>query len=227
MFGILYIVPTPIGNLEDITLRALRILKEVDLVLCENTLVTQKLFKTYDITTKTSVFYSQSPKEKIPQIIRLLEEGKRIALVSDAGTPAISDPGVLLIDEVRKQLPEVSVIALPGASALSTAVGGAGIPGNSFIFLGFLPHKKGRETIFSTLMTQKETTVFYESVHRIEKTLEVLATILPAYRLVVVARELTKLHEEYVRGSGEEVRAYFAEHKDHVRGEFVVLVAGV
>lgn len=227
MSGTLYIVPTPIGNLEDMTHRGIRILKEVDLVLCEDTSVTQRLFKAYDITTKTSLFYSQSPKEKVPQVIALLEEGKNIALVSDAGTPAISDPGVILIDAIRRELPEAKVIALPGASALITAVSGAGLAGNSFIFLGFLPHKKGRDTIFRELLEREETAVFYESVHRIEKTLSSLATVLPENRLVVVARELTKIHEEYVRGSAQEVRDYFQNNPDKVRGEFVVLISGI
>ncbi len=227
MIGTLYIVPTPIGNLEDMTMRALRILKEVDLVLCEDTSVTQRLFKEYDITTKTTVYYSQSPKEKIPYIISLLEEGKNIALVSDAGTPAISDPGVLLIDTVRRDLPDAQVIALPGASALITAVSGAGLAGNSFIFLGFLPHKKGRETIFKEIVDREETTVFYESVHRIEKTLVSLAKVLPENRTVVIARELTKMHEEYIRGSASEVKNYFEVHPDHVRGEFVVMISGI
>ncbi len=226
MTGTLYIVPTPIGNLEDMTLRAIRTLKEVDLVLCEDTSVTQRLFKEYDITTKTSVFYSQSPQAKVPWVISLLQEGKNIALVSDAGMPAISDPGVILIDAVRKDLPDAKVVALPGASALITAVAGAGIAGNSFIFLGFLPHKKGRETIFKEIVAREETTVFYESVHRIEKTLESLVKVLPENRTIVIARELSKLHEEYVKGSASEVKNYFETHPDHIRGEFVVIISG-
>lgn len=230
-FGKLYIVPTPIGNLEDITLRAIRILKEVDLVLCEDTSVTQRLFKEYDITTKTTVFYAKTGIKNIEKIMSLLQEGKSLALVSDAGTPTISDPGVLLVDKVRKELPDVSVIALPGASALSTALSASGITSSTFTFYGFMPHKKGRETLFTTIAESNHTSVFYESVHRIEKTLQALTVSLQslateAPRLVVVARELTKFHEEVVRGTAKEVQDYFTKHKDKIRGEFVVIIEG-
>lgn len=230
MNGILYIVPTPIGNLEDITLRAIRILKEVDLVLCEDTSVTQRLFKQYDITAKTSVFYAQTGLKNIEKIMKMLEEGKQIALVSDAGTPTISDPGVLLVDKVRNELPDVKVIALPGASALITALSVSGISSSTFTFYGFLPHKKGRETLFKTISESKTTSVFYESVHRIEKTLESLSIHLgtghPSNRKVVICRELTKIHEEVVCGAVQEVKKYFEVNKDHIRGEFVVIVEG-
>lgn len=227
--GVLYIVPTPIGNLEDITLRALRVLKEVDLVLCEDTSVTQRLFKEYDIATKTSVFYAQTGVKNIEKILEMLDEGKKIALVSDAGTPTISDPGVLLVDRVRNELEDVNVVALPGASALITALSSSGISSANFTFYGFLPHKKGRETLFKTIAESNMTSVFYESVHRIEKTLQALAVSLQSlaldnHRQVVVARELTKMHEEVVRGTADEVKKYFEINKDHVRGEFVVIV---
>lgn len=225
MNGTLYIVPTPIGNLEDITLRALRILKEVDLVLCEDTSVTQKLFKHYDLETKTSVFYAQTGLKNIEHILELLEAGKQIALVSDAGTPTISDPGVLLVDRVRNELPDVHVIALPGASALTTALSLSGISSATFTFYGFLPHKKGRETIFKDIAESDRTSVFYESVHRIEKTLESLEATLSSDRKVAIARELTKVHEELVRGTASEVRAFFIANTDHIRGEFVVIVS--
>lgn len=228
--GILYIVPTPIGNLEDITLRSIRILKEVDLVLCEDTSVTQRLFKQYDIKTKTSVFYAQTGLKNIEKVMKMLEEGSQIALVSDAGTPTISDPGVLLVDKVRNELPSVKVIALPGPSALITALSGSGISSSTFTFYGFMPHKKGRETLFKTIFESKLTSVFYESVHRIEKTLESLVSHLavqpPSERKVVICRELTKIHEEVVRGNAQEVKKYFEINKDHVRGEFVVIVEG-
>lgn len=227
MLGTLYIIPTPIGNLEDITLRAIRILKEVDMVLCEDTSVTQRLFKQYDITTKTTVFFAQTGLKNIEKIMSTLEEGKSLALVSDAGTPTISDPGVLLVDRVRNELPDVQVIALPGASALTTALSASGITSSTFTFYGFMPHKKGRETLFKTITESDHMSVFYESVHRIEKTLESLVKCLPSNRLVVVARELTKLHEEVIRGTAEEVKMYFETHKDHHRGEFVVIVSGV
>jgi len=225
--GILYIIPTPIGNLEDMTLRAIRILKEVDVVLCEDTSVTQRLFKEYDITTPTTVFYANTGIKNIEKIMSLLEEGKSLALVSDAGTPTISDPGVLLVQKIYAELPEAKVIALPGASALTTALSLSGISSANFMFYGFLPHKKGRETIFKKIESAEVTSVFYESVHRIEKTLESLVATLTEERLVVVARELTKMHEEAVRGNALDVQEYFLKHKDHIRGEFVVVVAGV
>lgn len=226
MSGFLYIVPTPIGNLEDMTLRAIRVLKEVDLVLCEDTSVTQRLFKEYEITTKTSIFYAQTGIKNIERILDLLEDGKSLALVSDAGTPTISDPGVLLVNRVRNELPEVTVVSLPGASALITALSSSGISSASFTFYGFMPHKKGRETLFKTIEESDMTSVFYESVHRIEKTLESLSNILDEARQVVIARELTKLHEEVVRGTALEIKTYFETNKDHLRGEFVVIVSG-
>lgn len=226
MAGILYIVPTPIGNLEDMTLRAVRVLKEADLVLCEDTSVTQKLFKEYGVETKTSVFYAQTGIKNIERVLLQLEEGDKIALVSDAGTPTISDPGVLLVDRVRSELPQVEVIALPGASALTTALSASGISSAVFTFYGFLPHKKGRETLFKTIAESDHTSVFYESVHRIEKTLESLSKILEEGRRIVVARELTKIYEEVVRGTGKEVVIHFKTHPDHLRGEFVVIVEG-
>lgn len=224
--GTLYIVPTPIGNLEDMTLRAIRILKEVDLVLCEDTSVTQKLFKHYDISTKTSLFFAQSGVKNIEKIMQMLEEGKSLALVSDAGTPTISDPGVLLVDKVRKELPDVNIVALPGASALITALSASGISSANFTFYGFVPHKKGRETLFKTIAESDITSVFYESVHRIEKTLESLAKYLDDTRSIVIARELTKMHEEVIRGTAQEMQKYFENNKDHIRGEFVVIIGG-
>lgn len=226
MPGTLYIVPTPIGNLEDITLRAIHILKEVDLVLCEDTSVTQRLFKEYDIHTKTSVFFAQTKLKNVEKVLNMLEEGYRIALVSDAGTPTISDPGVLLVDRVKTELPDVKVIALPGASALTTALSASGISSAQFVFLGFLPHKKGRDTLFKEIAESKRTVVFYESVHRIEKTLDSLSKIILPPRKVVIARELTKMYEEVVRGDIKEVRLHFHKKKENLRGEFVVIVEG-
>jgi 16S rRNA (cytidine1402-2'-O)-methyltransferase len=226
MEGTLYIVPTPIGNLEDMTLRAIRILKEVDLVLCEDTSVTQRLFKEYGIETKTSVFYAQTGIKNIERALEQLEGGAKIALVSDAGTPTISDPGVLLVHRVRNELSDVKVIALPGASALVTALSASGISSSTFTFYGFMPHKKGRETLFNTIAESDHTSVFYESVHRIEKTLESLVSTLGEARKVVIARELTKIHEEVIRGTAVGVRQHFVDNPDHLRGEFVVIVEG-
>jgi 16S rRNA (cytidine1402-2'-O)-methyltransferase len=224
MQGTLYIIPTPIGNLEDMSFRAIRVLKEVDLVLCEDTSVTHRLFKEYGIETKTSVFYAQTGIKNIERALLQLEEGKKIALVSDAGTPTISDPGVLLVDRVRNELPEVQIIALPGASALITALSASGISSSTFTFYGFMPHKKGRETLFKTIALSEHTSVFYESVHRIEKTLESLVVALEESRKVVIARELTKLHEEVIRGTAKEAVEHFKKNPDHLRGEFVVIV---
>jgi 16S rRNA (cytidine1402-2'-O)-methyltransferase len=222
----LYIVPTPIGNLEDMTYRAVRILKEVDMVFCEDTSVTQRLFKEYDIETKTSVFHANSSERDFRRIIEALQEGKNIALVSDAGMPTISDPGVSIVKRVYEEVDEVQVVALPGATALTTALAVSGVSSATFTFFGFLPQKKRRETVFKKIVENTHTSVFYESVHRIEKTLESLKEKLEEERMVVVCKELSKMHEEVVRGTASYVAAYFVEHKDKVRGEFVVIVEG-
>ncbi len=217
----LYIVATPIGNLEDITLRALRILKEVSVIFCEDTRTTHVLLNKYDIRTGTESFHSQSPLSKMDRIQALLEEGRDIALVSDAGTPGISDPGMLLVSEIRKRLPEVSVIAVPGASALTAAISVAGKPLHEFTFLGFLPHKKGRQTLFEEMKASERPFVFYESPHRIEKTLESLKG---SGKVVTILREITKVYESYVSGTAEEVLESFVKNPQSLRGEFVVIV---
>jgi 16S rRNA (cytidine1402-2'-O)-methyltransferase len=223
----LYIIGTPIGNLEDITLRALRILKEADLVLCEDTRMTARLFSKYDITTPKMSYHAQSKLSKSDKILALLEEGKNLALVSDAGTPCISDPGSLLLAQVREKFGDiVAIVPIPGPSALITALSAAGISVAEFTFLGFLPHKKGRETLFKEIAESKRVMAFYESPHRIEKALESLEKFCGAERGVTVARELTKIHEEFVRGTVSEVRAHFTKNPDRVRGEFVVIVGG-
>ena len=227
----LYIVATPIGNMEDITLRALRILKEVDVVLCEDTRVTKKLLSKYEIDTPTMSYHAHSQASKHEKIIEMLREGKNLALVSDAGTPTISDPGVMLVAQVRKDLPEVDVVPIPGVSAVITALSASGIPSSEFLFLGFLPHKKGRETLFKEIATTKRTTVFYESPHRVMKTLESLRTFLKEGdgegRVITIGRELTKIHEQIISGTAEELIVYFEDHPDKVRGEFVVVVEGL
>jgi 16S rRNA (cytidine1402-2'-O)-methyltransferase len=222
----LYIVPTPIGNLEDMTHRAVRILKEVNTVFCEDTSVTQRLFKEYGIETKTSVFHANSSERDFRRIIDILQEGKNVALVSDAGMPTISDPGVSIVKRVYEEVDEVHVVALPGATALTTALAVSGISSATFTFFGFLPQKKGRETVFGKIVLNEHTSAFYESVHRIEKTLESLKEKLEDGRVVVVCKELSKMHEEVVRGTASFVAEYFALHKDKVRGEFVVIVEG-
>ncbi len=229
--GILYVVATPIGNLGDMTLRAIETLKSVDLVLCEDTRVTKHLLNHYEIDVPTMSYHANSTIQKHDKIIEMLREGKNLALVSDAGTPTISDPGVMLIEMIKSQLPEVKIIAIPGASALTSALSISGIPSPQFTFYGFLPHKKGRETIFKEIATgvrgstSHRTAVFYESPHRIMKTLESLAKYLGEERKVVIARELTKVFEETISGSAMEVLNYFKSNPDKVRGEFVVIVS--
>lgn len=222
----LYIVATPIGNLEDITLRALRILKEVDYVLCEDTRVTKNLLSHYGISTKTHSYHAHSTPQALKKILDLLRGGMSLALVSDAGTPLISDPGVQLVQEARKQLgDDVQIVPIPGATAVTTALSAAGIPGNEFTFFGFIPHKKGRETLFKKIASEDTPSVVYESPHRIMKTLESLVNVLSDKHLVTIGRELTKLHEEFVQGSPDYVFEYFKKHTDHVRGEFVIIVS--
>jgi len=223
----LYIVATPIGNLEDVTLRALRILKEVDVILCEDTRVTKRLLQKYDIGTTTLSYHAQSGITKVEKIFGLIEDKKNLALVSDAGTPTISDPGVLLIQQVREKFgDDVEVIAIPGASALTAALSASGISSAQFTFLGFLPHKKGRETLFKEIGESKRTIVFYESPHRIERTLESLTHVVSKDRNVVIARELTKIHEDVIFGAARKVETYFKEHSDQIKGEFVIVVEG-
>ncbi len=222
--GILYIVATPIGNLEDITLRALRIFKEADYVLCEDTRVTGNLLKHYEIKTTLKRYDAHTSEKAHAEIIADLEAGKNIALVSDAGTPGISDPGVFLIAKLREEN-IVRIDAIPGPSSITAAFSIAGLAGNQFSFLGFIPQKKGRQTFFQELENYDHPVIFLESTHRIMKTLESLKNILPTTAKVVIARELTKMHEEVVSGTAEYVFDYFTTYFDHVRGEFVVIVA--
>lgn len=226
----LFIIATPIGNLEDMTLRAVRILKEVDLVLCEDTRVTRKLFLAYDISTPTLSYHAHSDGTKIEKIISLLEEGKNLALVSDAGTPGISDPGSYLVSEVRAyfsaQNKQIAIVAVPGPSALTAALSVAGLPVSDFLFLGFLPHKKGRETLFQEIAASDRTVVFYESTHRIMKALESLKTMLRPDQHVVVARELTKMYEEVISGTPAYIIEFLTAYPQKQRGEFVVMVKG-
>lgn len=219
--GILYIVATPIGNLEDITLRALRILKEADYVLCEDTRVTGKLLKHYEISAKLKRYDAHASEQVHGQIIADLLHGKNFALVSDAGTPGISDPGVQLVGRARRAGARVEVI--PGPSAVTAAVSLAGIAGNQFTFLGFVPHKKGRETFFKNLSEWPSPVVFFESTHRILKTLEALERELPGAS-VHLARELTKLYEELLSGTPTELWASLTSDKVKQKGEFVVIV---
>lgn len=222
-----YIVATPIGNMGDITLRAIETLKEVDLILCEDTRMTKRLLDKYGINKPTMSYHAQSKLAKADKIFELLEEGKNLALVSDAGTPGISDPGALLVSKIKEDINlrySVDVIPMPGATALITALSASGLPTHEFTFLGFLPHKKGRETLFKEIRDAKRTMVFYESPHRILKTLESLVKFCPEKK-VCIARELTKIYEEFKTGTPAEVLEYFNKNPDKQRGEFTVIVA--
>jgi len=236
MSSTLSIIGTPIGNLEDITLRALKVLASSDLVLCEDTRMTKRLFDRHSISVPTKSYHMHSTISRVDEIIRLLREGKHISLVSDAGTPGISDPGAELVSRIRKECAddiaqgELKIEAIPGPSALTSALSIAGVPCVDFTFLGFLPHKKGRETLFKEITNSERTTVFYESPHRIMKTLDSLVEHFNSpkefiARKVTVCRELTKIFEEVVAGTANEVRKYFEEHSDKVKGEFVVIVS--
>ncbi len=223
----LSIVATPIGNLEDITLRAIRTLKESDLIACENTSDAQRLLKHYGIETPTTVYFANSRLSHADKIMSVLEDGGHVSLISDAGTPAISDPGVLLIQKVRDTLPDCVIETIPGASALVAALSVSGFVGNQFTFFGFVPHKKGRETLVKNIVTHEYISVVYESVHRVEKFLESLSSAMEKkdiQKQVIVARELTKMHEQLVRGTAAEVYKYFKENVDKIRGEFVILI---
>jgi len=222
----LSMVATPIGNLEDITLRALRVLKEADIIACEDTRVTKKLLSHFDIHTPTVSFHANSGAKGFEKILKLLDEDKQVAVVSDAGTPGVSDPGLELVSVVREKMPEVYIEAIAGPSALAAALSVAGLRAPSFIFYGFLPQKKGRDTLFKEIAASERASVFYESPHRIIKALEALVEFLDADRRIGIFRELTKLHEEHVIGTATEVLAHFTVNGDKVRGEFVVIVEG-
>lgn len=222
----LYIVATPIGNLEDISKRALRTLAEVDLILCEDTRVTKKLLDHYRIKTPTLSYHQHSELQKIERIVNFLREGKKLALVSDAGTPGISDPGNLLIKEVTNRLGnEVKIVPLPGPSAVITAASISAFPMDKFLFLGFPPAKKKRKKFFEEIINAKYPAIFYESPYRIIKTLKELGLEAETYNLetkIVTCRELTKKFETIYRGTIEGVIKQI--EKDTIKGEFVVIV---
>ncbi len=223
--GTLSIVATPIGNLGDVTFRAVETLKTADVIACEDTRVTAKLLQRFGIEKSLVIYHARSGRVAATRVLQLLGEGKHVALVTDAGTPGISDPGAELVAEVRARLgDDVRIEAIAGPAALTAALSIAGIPCADFVFLGFLPHKKGRETLFKEIAASKRTVVFYESPHRILKALASLAKVLPEKRMVATCRELTKIHESVVRGSAKEVAAHFAGTPGEVRGEFVVIV---
>jgi 16S rRNA (cytidine1402-2'-O)-methyltransferase len=222
MSGVLYVVPTPIGNLEDITLRALRVLKECDLIACEDTRQSLKLLTHYGISKPLISFYSYNQQNRIPQIIAKLENGQNISLISDCGTPAISDPGWLLVKTAVEK--NIKVETLPGANALITALVGSGLPTDGFIFCGFLKRKPGKmKKELETAKTLGKTIVFYESPYRVLKTVELCAEVFGPDAQICLAREITKKFEEYIRGNIKEVSEQLASRKE-ILGEFVVVV---
>ncbi len=220
--GMLYLVPTPIGNLKDITLRAIEVLKEVDLILAEDTRTSSKLLNHYQITKPLSPYHQHNEHKVLQHLVSQLLEGKKMAVITDAGTPGISDPAFLLVRECIKV--GIKVECLPGATAFVPALVNSGIPTNRFCFEGFLPLKKGRQTLLKQLAEEERTMVFYESPVRLAKTLNEFATYFGEERQCSVSRELTKMFEENKQGSLKEVAAHFGEKV--VKGEIVIVVAG-
>lgn len=226
--SILHIIATPIGNLEDLSFRALRILKEVDLILCEDTRVTQKLLAHYQIKTPTLSYHQHSKLAKVDLIAEKLKQGKKLALVTDAGTPGIADPGGKLISQIVEVLGEsVKITPIPGPSALTAALSIAGVKADRFLFLGFPPHKKGRQKFLREILESEYTAVVYESKHRIVKFLEELKKISNSKNQIpkiIVCRELTKLYETIYRGSLDDTIEKIKDDKDAQKGEFVAVI---
>ena len=220
--GKLYLVPTPIGNLQDITLRALQVLKEVDLILAEDTRTSYKLLQHFSISTPMLAPHKFNEHQSIEGLILKLKEGKQLALISDAGTPAIADPGFLLVRACVAA--DIAVETLPGATAFVPALVNSGLPNDRFVFEGFLPDKKGRQTRLQNLVEETKTMIFYVSPHKIVKTLEDFISFFGADRRVSISRELSKIHEETIRGTLAELLARF--QKQQPKGEFVLILAG-
>ncbi|NBC82799.1 MAG: 16S rRNA (cytidine(1402)-2'-O)-methyltransferase [Bacteroidetes bacterium] len=218
----LYVVPTPIGNLEDITLRALRILKEVDVILSEDTRTSGRLLRHYDISSKLMAYHKFNEHKNLSKYIEMLKQGSQVALISDAGTPAISDPGFLLVRECIRE--GVEVECLPGATALIPALVSSGLPNDRFVFEGFLPHKKGRQKRLLALKDEERTIVLFESSHRLVKAIHELTEYLGMERQAAIAKELSKMHESVWRGTLEELSRHVINQV--VKGEFVIIVAG-
>ncbi|MBQ7750677.1 MAG: 16S rRNA (cytidine(1402)-2'-O)-methyltransferase [Bacteroidales bacterium] len=222
MAGILYIVPTPVGNLEDMTFRAVRVLKEADLILAEDTRTSSLLLSRYDIHVPLKSHHKYNEHGTVEIIKEKILAGLNVALISDAGTPGISDPGFLLVRTCAEE--GIEVQTLPGATACIPAVVSSGLPCDRFCFEGFLPQKKGRQTLLRQLSAEARTMIFYESPYRLVKTLSQLAEFFGAERRCSVAREISKVHEEHVRGTLAEVEAHFREHEP--KGEIVIIVEG-
>lgn len=229
--GTLYIMATPIGNLEDISLRALRILKEVDYVLCEDTRLTKRILDKYEINTPSISYHQHSSLSRIKQVLRYLKEGKNLALVSDAGTPGISDPGSVLVAAAFKEYgDELKIIPIPGPSAVISALSVSGWPVDRFSFFGFLPHKKGRQTMIKEILASSYPAAFYESKHRLAKCLAELDFFSKEQGLkveIMIARELTKMFESLYFGSPSELLSKLEKDVEMQKGEFVVLLRKV
>ena len=218
----LYLVPTPLGNLKDITLRALEVLKEVDLILCEDTRTSQKLLQHYQINKPLTPYHQHNEHRIADHLVAQLQAGKKLALITDAGTPGISDPGFLLVRACIQQ--GVTVNCLPGATAFVPALINSGFSAQRFCFEGFLPHKKGRQTKIKSLLTEHRTMIFYESPHRLIKSLEQFIEYFGAERKASVSREITKMFEETTRGSLLEILNYYKDKK--IKGEIVIVLEG-
>lgn len=216
----LVVVPTPIGNLEDITLRALNVLKAADFVLCEDTRTTKNLLRHFELEKNCYAYHIHNEHQQLDNIVRQIQQVELVALTSDAGTPCISDPGYLLVRECVRQ--GIEVECLPGATALIPALVNSALPASSFKFYGFIPHKKGKETCLKTMARAQETSIFYESPYRLVKTLQMMSPIFGVERKIAVCRELTKVHEENFRGTIGEALAHFSSKE--VKGEIVVVV---
>lgn len=218
----LFVVPTPIGNLEDITLRAIRILKEVDLILAEDTRTSGHLLRHLEISKPMQSYHIHNEHQILAKLMERLHQGETMALITDAGTPGISDPGYLLIRECHRN--QIEVECLPGPTAFVPALVNSGLPTDRFVFEGFLPHKKGRQTRLESLRNENRTMIFYESPHRLLKSLQQFTEYFGADRPASVSRELTKVFEETVRGSLQEIITYFANKT--IKGEIVIVIAG-
>jgi 16S rRNA (cytidine1402-2'-O)-methyltransferase len=221
MAGTLYIVSTPIGNLNDITFRAVEVLKQVDLIACEDTRRTKILLEKFGLAKNPISYYNYNERQRAEEIIRELKSGKNVSLVSDSGTPGISDPGFVLIKRAIEE--NITVIPIPGPTAFVCALVGSGLPMDEFVFVGFLPHKKGRKTKLKKLSDEERTIILYESPHRLIKTLNEILEIF-GDREIAVAKELTKIHEEFFRGKISEVLKKLTP--DKIKGEFVIVISG-
>lgn len=222
--GTLFVIGTPIGNLQDITFRAIETLKTCDRVVAEDTRMTSRLLARYEIKKPLFSLHERSPRGHFDKVVDMVERGENVALVTDAGTPGISDPGARIVALVRERCGEKSIVPIPGPSAVATALSASGIPADEFVFLGFLPHKKGRQKLLDEVALMKRAVVLYESPYRMQKLLTELTVRMPG-RHIVIARELTKLFESISEGTAEELAVRFEKGDISGKGEFVVILA--